>query len=113
MKREIKFRGYHAEKGWVIGDQKWLASIYEICDNSLIGQYTGMKDEFGKEIYEGDIVQFEIIGIDCKGEVVFLDGAWQIVYHDQMLGHRAFLYAFNGKCKIVGNTLEKDNGQQQ
>lgn len=95
--RTIKFRGYNKKNGkWLYGyylrnrgvdfvcpdefatpEKDW--TDYEV-DPATVGQFTGLHDKNGKEIYEGDIVQWGDSEHKIKQVVEFRNGAFGYVY---------------------------------
>ena len=84
--REIKFRAWHSEMERMyygkLDDMQWRSEVSAVTKSDIdenyssfnVMQFTGLKDKNGKEIYEGDVVEYETYNGKFIGKIVFEAG---------------------------------------
>ena len=105
--REIKFRAKDMGGHWVYGDlhhkRTSLGDVMICCKNGIeadvdsttIGQFTGLYDKYGEELYEGDIIQ----SFDSEGN--------SILHHIEYMG-ASFVAIPKDGFPFRGNTIAQN-----
>lgn len=99
--KEIKFRAWQDNMMLIsplssnYGLQRFFGHLYE---DTPVMQFTGLTDNNGKDIYEGDVCRIRGIG-GQKAVVTYIKGGFR-------LGDHVPLYFDNDKSEIIGNIYE-------
>lgn len=120
--REIKFRawgqfGSKMNKNEMIYDWQgtdWIEYVGFDGDNYFeIMQYTGLKDKNGKEIYEGDIIEYPFETLGATGGVIeWCKGGFTIKLLHTVSGYHQNIWT-NDMYEIIGNIYENKELLQQ
>lgn len=126
--REYKFRGKNKDIGWVYGQIAYdingnayiiqeveLDSSYGLeetilfvtmwyrVDKETVGQYTGLHDKNGKEIFEGDIVKSFFVDTDEAGNEIYKYYIIEVKYDEVLCSYKIDKFM---NLEVIGNIYE-------
>jgi len=115
--REIKFRAWDFERKEMFIPDEFIFdfninSLYQIdrmAIDSLLMQYTGLKDKNDKEIYEGDILRNDNYPNCLDAEVLWYEDAFRIRGLSTEADIEEYLSEVNKASIIIGNIYENSD----
>ena len=130
--REIKFRAWNAddEQMYSVTSVDFVDGTCEVegddlglswrdenrnAQETILMQFTGLKDKNGKEIYEGDILAKPKFSQSVEVQWMDHDGAWWVRFHgaDSYKNLSAFNEWDECVAEVIGNIYENPELQKE
>jgi hypothetical protein len=119
MSRVLKFRAWDKlNKSFIYSDKGYQGHYVLTLDGKfqnlqngsggdeyVVQQYSNKKDNFGKEIYEGDLIEVNICNNDIFEVIVENDGSFGL--YSEKYPITKSIGSFANTFKVVGNIFEK------
>ena len=119
--RELKFRAWDKKENrmfkvfgltWHYGifliEEKGRSRKHGSGETELM-QYTGLKDKTGKEIYEGDIIEYRPVKPSKRtGELVFTSRKVFVVEYKHSYRYIGFNMGKTAHSRVIGNIYENE-----
>jgi uncharacterized phage protein (TIGR01671 family) len=103
--REIKYRGkWDGRWDYATPDDSHWQQFWACAEKETIGEYTGLEDKNGRDIFEGDILNYPRHGSDVSREVGFLNGSFVLI--NQRGEFYAPIDTAGPISEVVGNVFE-------
>lgn len=125
--RDICFRAWDDSEKEMVPHHKlvldpdfWFSGLLigDAPEGDALMQFTGLQDKNGKDIYEGDIVEFTNIlhapteRVLIKAEIVFYEERAQFMPQEMTENHKGGKYIHNWDCcldlEIIGNVHQNE-----
>jgi hypothetical protein len=115
--REIKFRAQDiASNKWLFGDLRHHKDDVCIFDQGgtkgeqvkreTVGQFTGLRDINGKDIYEGDILDVNYADEESRLEVRFVRGVFAFLWNGDLDDEFPCNAPTHEWAKVIGNIYD-------